>query len=541
MDQHRQHDRAAQAARPVQRVGLRGWVAACLLFAVLSACLIVLMFPSVSFWALAPSLAAFYALALVMGGRMLWQRFSKAYLLLFAMAFVLLPFAIVMRMFGYVDFMALLHHLRAGVTVDSFVESRPALVQSLGAILLYVLAVFHLGSLFRLRTTAAVAGAMALWLVNPTLWAALSATGVTTAPLGLHTRLVTPQPVAQAERPDIVLIYLEGFERGYKRTDLFGEAYAPLAELEREALVFTDIAQIDGTGWTIAGIVASQCGLPLLPNAQGNALNMFADQTDFLTAQTCLGDVLKARGYWNEYILGNDRRFAGNHHFVNSHGFDRITDLERLETVFPQPEVAQAKYHWVVDDQMVLDHARTRYLDLASRTDPFLLMVQTFGPHGPRHLVSRACREDGRVAHVSEIGPAAYCLAEQVRDFVRFVRANQGARKTVFLLMSDHLGHDPRLRALLGQDTRRNTVMMLSDDAAPRQIDRAGATIDVYPTLLDFLGLLGAEGRAGLGVSLLRNQPSLRAELGMELLNQQLRFDPAIRRAIWQEGPDMAR
>lgn len=515
---------------------LRLWVILCLLFAIVAQCLIALLVPAVLFWSLLPGLALIYAAVLVIGGRWVWARFSAAYVILLVCAFALLPFAVVNRMFGYVDFMALSHHLRAGLTFDSLTESQPALVQSLGAMLFYVLAVFHFGALFSLRYTAAISGAVALWLVNPTLWAALSALGVTAAPLGLDQRLTEPMVQQAPDRPDIVLIYLEGFERGYKREDLFGNAYAPLAELESEAIVLTDIAQIDGTGWTIAGIVASQCGVPLLPNAQGSALNMFAQQTDFLTNLTCLGDVLKSRGYWLEYLLGNDMRFAGNHHFAISHQFDQVTDLKTFEQIAPPDDLARAKYHWVVDDQMVLDHARARYQALAAQPDPFLLMVQTFGPHGPRHLVSRACREDDTVAYLREFAPAVSCLAQLVQDFVRFVQAQQGARDTVFILLSDHLGHDPRLRDMLGQATRRNTALLIRDEVAPRIVSQPGTMIDVYPTILDFLGLLGAERRAGLGVSQLDPAQSLRAELGLDMLNLQLRFDPDIRETIWQDG-----
>jgi phosphoglycerol transferase len=506
------------------------------LFAILAMCLLVLMRPAVSFWSMWPFIITLYGLALVLCGRCVWARFSTFNIVLLVAAFVLLPFAVVMRMFGYVDFFALHHHVRAGLTSDSFVESRPALVQSLCAIFFYFVAVYHLGALLKFTRTAAVTGALALWTINPTIWAALAALGVTVQPLGLGARITPPALVSDAARPDIVLIYLEGFERGYTRRDLFGDAYEPLQRLADTGVELRNIKQIEGTGWTLAGIVASQCGLPLLPNSDGAALNLFTRQTDFLPHHTCLGDVLKDRGYWLEYHLGNDRRFAGNDHFVKDHGFDRIIDLESYAQVFPAAEYESALYYWVVDDQLVLDHARARYDDLAARADPFMMMVQTFGPHGPRHLVSRKCRPDGTIAYLRDMAPAASCLAEQVEAFVHFVQDHPAARETVFVLMSDHLGHDPRLRDMLAQDTRRNTAILIREGGPTGAIDRSGATIDLYPTILDMLGWLGDDGRAGLGVSRLRDQPSLTEELGPDGLNHQLRFDASLRDAIWSPG-----
>lgn len=48
--------------------------------------------------------------------------------------------------------------------------------------------------------------------------------------------------------------------------------------------------QLPGTDYTIAGMVASQCGIPLFAPFEGNAS---ASVSSFFPQNICLGDILK--------------------------------------------------------------------------------------------------------------------------------------------------------------------------------------------------------------------------------------------------------
>ena len=59
--------------------------------------------------------------------------------------------------------------------------------------------------------------------------------------------------------------------------------------------------------------------------------------------------------------------------------------------------------------------------------------------------------------------------------------------------------------------------------------------IDVYPTLLDWMGWLeDEEKRAGMGASLLSSDPTLVEELGLERVNRILKADAELARFLWQ-------
>lgn len=280
-------------------------------------------------------------------------------------------------------------------------------------------------------------------------------------------------------------------------------------------------------------MVASQCGLPLLPNGL-NFRNMFVAQTEFITDHKCLGDILHERGYHSEYVVGGDAVFAGIRYFYGDHGFDRMTQLSDIEAAFPKEEVEAAFQDWVVDDQMVFDMARLRYLDARDAGGPIALVVETFGPHGPEHLLSRRCSETGKAELVGDMRPVVLCTAEDAVDFVRFVQQHDEGRDTVFVLLSDHLGHDPRLRSLMADQTRHNTAMIIAPDMSPQVVEKAGSMIDLFPTILEALGLATEDPRAGLGVSLLSDVPTLTEEFGVDGLNAQFRYDKSIRQAIWE-------
>ncbi|WXT08074.1 sulfatase-like hydrolase/transferase [Salmonella enterica subsp. enterica serovar Infantis] len=88
--------------------------------------------------------------------------------------------------------------------------------------------------------------------------------------------------------------------------------------------------QLPGTDYTIAGMVASQCGIPLFAPFEGNAS---ASVSSFFPQNICLGDILKNSGYQNYFVQGANLRFAGKDVFLKSHGFDHLYGAEELKTV----------------------------------------------------------------------------------------------------------------------------------------------------------------------------------------------------------------
>ena len=81
------------------------------------------------------------------------------------------------------------------------------------------------------------------------------------------------------ETKNLIVIYTEGLERTYFDETLFPGLIKGLRELESKSTYFTNIKQVPGTGWTIGGMVASQCGIPLFTPSHGNSMSGISSET----------------------------------------------------------------------------------------------------------------------------------------------------------------------------------------------------------------------------------------------------------------------
>jgi phosphoglycerol transferase len=523
--------------RLVQEVRVRRGIAASLFLANAVIGVLLVLSDALIYFTWGPVQAGLYLAASGVAGRAAWGKPSWTLVWLVLAAFAMFPFGVMMRVYGFVDLFAFYYHLQEGITANSLADAYRPMIVVAGALLVFVLVVYHLTQLLHIGRWPVVAGVGVLLAINPVIGAAITAYGVTLHPADLANRIAAPDLLHSDSRPDLVVIYMEGTEQGYGQTDVFGDIYAPIRQLYPEAVTFTNIDQIEGTGWSIAGITASQCGLPLLPN-KFVARNLFFQQTDFLTAHVCLSDILAERGYEVGFYEGAEAGFAGTANFTSSHHYDTIIDSTAIAAEFTPEEYAAAFSVWVVDDQMLYDSAKAHYAAMIGMDRPLAMVVETFGPHGPDHVLSRECGDTGRAVRLADMKPVVQCLTTQTVAFIRHIQSLRAARgrDTVFVILSDHLSHDRHLQHWLVQKDRRNTALILGPSRAGTVINKHGSMIDIFPTLLDYLGLLAPGGKAGLGVSLFSDQPTLVEELGIPRLNDQLRYDEAIRNAVWQDN-----
>jgi phosphoglycerol transferase len=107
---------------------------------------------------------------------------------------------------------------------------------------------------------------------------------------------------AEAEQKNIVFIYAEGLEQTYFDQGVFGDLLPNLRELSKSAHRFTNVYQTSGTGWTMAGIVASQCGFPLVVSNHLASNSTIASIDKPFETETCLADARIRKGTWQERV-----------------------------------------------------------------------------------------------------------------------------------------------------------------------------------------------------------------------------------------------
>ena len=97
--------------------------------------------------------------------------------------------------------------------------------------------------------------------------------------------------------------------------------------MESISTTFTQIKEISGTGWTIGGMTASQCGIPLVTPSHGNSMS---GMDAFLPDAICLGDLLCKEGYELHYFHNSSIDFAGTGKFYCTHGFQEASGKVKL-------------------------------------------------------------------------------------------------------------------------------------------------------------------------------------------------------------------
>ncbi|MCY4012169.1 MAG: sulfatase-like hydrolase/transferase [Gammaproteobacteria bacterium] len=374
----------------------------------------------------------------------------------------------------------------------------------------------------RTRTVLAVALAAAMLntAVVSVAWHAgaglVRARGIVLVPKPVR----TVEPIRVDDPRSLVVVVAESLEATYSRADIFGADLAPaLTALAADALTFTDMRQVSHTGWTMGAFVAASCGVPMAPTDYWEQMTSRADAR--MAGAVCLADVLSAAGYRTVLMVGHPIGFADLDGFAAAHGFAERHGLRSLAAA-----AGDAAYRsgWGLYDDSLLELARGKLRELASRPQPFALTVMTMDTHFPPGYPSASC---GPRPDAGDRAFVIRCADEQIASFV--ADAREIAPGAVVALYSDHLSQEsPRRAGLLppGADVAAPApdglrgIVGLTDggrDGGPRRLrfsiwddDRAGATVrrpgthfDIMPTVLDVLGF-HAWAAHGLGGSLLR-------------------------------------
>lgn len=444
-------------------------------------------------------------------------------------------YAYMMDFFGAASLGAFLFHVQMGTEGEVDPEYAQVGVAYLGAATLIALAWLYLANAdVRVRRMDRWA-AIALFGSTPFFWAntawpalrdALSSRPVSDA--DLVQRYVAPKIEPVSAPRNLILIYAESLERTFA-DPIFGDTYAPLAAVASRGLEFTDIRQIENTGWTMAGIVASQCGVPLMPLGilQGSK---FDQVKRFLPGVSCLGDVLGPQGYSLSFLGGADLDFAGKRLFLEQHGFSSLWGERELMDQVPKNYVNR----WGLYDDSLFEIAREQIRRHQRERRPFVFSVLTLSAHFPNGYPAQSCEAEQGVFDGENFLYSVECSGRLIAQFVETLQREQLLDNTVVVIMSDHLAMKNSHWDRLVSRPRTNTLIVLDRAQTARRLDRPGSTLDVFPTLLELAGYrVQPAGRAGLGVSLLGAESTLVESMGASALDDAIKSNAPLSQLIW--------
>ncbi|MGY5958582.1 phosphatidylglycerol--membrane-oligosaccharide glycerophosphotransferase [Kosakonia sp. BK9b] len=309
-----------------------------------------------------------------------------------------------------------------------------------------------------------------------------------------------PAKKIPAPKLNLVYIYGESLERTYFNDAAFPGLAPELGALKDDAMDFSHTEQLPGTDYTIAGMVASQCGIPLFAPFEGNAS---ASVSTFFPQNICLGDILKNSGYENHFIQGANLRFAGKDVFLRSHGFDYLVGAEELKN-----QVADANYRndWGFYDDTVLDAVWKQYEALSRSGKRFSLFALTVDTHHPDGFISRTCERksysiDGKL---NQSFSAVACSQQHIAALINKIKASPWFKDTVIVVSSDHLAMNNTAWKYLNKQDRSNLFFVIRGDDPQQDISGIKrSTMDNGATVLD---ILGGDNFLGLGRSSISGQ-----------------------------------
>ena len=291
-----------------------------------------------------------------------------------------------------------------------------------------------------------------------------------------------------------------------------------------------------GTQWTLAGIVASQCGVPLLPVGLIASHGLMETKKPLKNA-VCIGDILMQSGYYNEFIGGADPEFSGKGNFLKHHGFNQVTGKPYLDKLYPT-----SKYPsdwWGHSDETLLNHARERVIKLNANKQPFFLNILTLDTHANTGYLSEYCK---KLAYSDSIDQIFQCTVLQIEEFYKWLDQNKYLDNTVLVIMGDHPFMSKDYRGKLGGSKFRDLShkdiffgMKLPDEKIRSKTEIESMThFDIYPTVLSSLDYTIENDSAGLGKNIFSKEFKNMSNSHSNLPNQLRRSSPDYLR-LWRD------
>lgn len=298
--------------------------------------------------------------------------------------------------------------------------------------------------------------------------------------LSLEPDALANTPPAARPGKNLLFIFLEGLEAIYTDEDVFPGLTPALQRLNAEGWQLENMEQVQGSGWTMGGIVSSLCGTPLIYESRltGNEV-LFSRLLD---SATCLPDVLESAGYEQVFIGGASLEFASKGNFLLDHGFDVALGSHELADQLEDPNYMGG---WGLFDDTLFELALDQFDALAATGQPFNLTLLTVDTHHPTGEPSASCPEypaiDNLILH------AVHCTDFLVGNFIEQLRRSPAFDDTVIVLSSDHLSMRNIAFPLFPSDYDRKLYFTVLNAEQQAPIETPATPLDVAPTLLELL------------------------------------------------------
>lgn len=347
-----------------------------------------------------------------------------------------------------------------------------------------------------------------------------NATGLTqTDEIGMDAILLANDkpitPLIGAPKKNLIVIYGESLEQSLFDEKLFPGLLPELNQLATTAVRVQNINSAPWATWTIAGMIASQCGVPLSSHRLRNEANDFGKFAS--SGVPCLTRHLPQGEYHKVYMGGARLEFAGKGDYYGVMGFDEILGFDELR----KPNSPESK--WGLYDDELLNTVLNKLHDLRGEEKPFALFALNLDTHSPMGHYSPECERrkvvygDGSNIQLTNVRCDGQLLAEFMAKVIE-----ENLHDSTIVLLSDHLMMGGQANdALVERNApRKNMILIWDKDQEPRVIDRPSNQFDSAATLIH--AFTGHDFAVGFGHSLLGSQQTLTEKEGADRLDESI-------------------
>lgn len=324
---------------------------------------------------------------------------------------------------------------------------------------------------------------------------------------------------------NLILLYVESLENTFSNEEIFGSNLNhPLDEKLGESPFL--LKQAPGTGWTTAGMVASQCGMPIA-GFMGNRLDR-RDAPIFSNLK-CVSDILAEHNYQQTFFVGPDLKFSGMDKFYLQHGFQEAYGKEEL---FKKIDREKFGTGWGggPNDDVVLDAAFDKIISDFQEQRKFNVTIVTTDNHAPHGYLSPRCKNENFDKQISSV---VVCTNKTIARFVQKLEDNNIFKNTVLVVMGDH-----KFMGDLGTTDRSiyfNYYGANSQELTP--VITELTHFDVFPTLIQLTLNIELQ-KAHLGYNIFSNNSDDYKELKNYIFGDGFLVFSDFYRSFWRDKQD---
>ncbi len=324
---------------------------------------------------------------------------------------------------------------------------------------------------------------------------------------------------APHQKPNLILLYLESLETTYQNDTIFESNLLPeLTKLAQNNQSWSEYQITTGTGWTVAAMVSSSCGIGL--NLLGEK-NINVEKNNFLPNITCLQDILHKNGYKQELLLGSEKDFSGIEYFIGNRAEGKI---KIVDGQFFIDKYGKNGNRWGGIDSMLYQKAKEDLTALAKDKQPFAVSIFTIDTHQPDGWLDEKCP-----SQYGDFRDIVTCADTMAADFIKWIDKQPWRKNTVIFVIGDHLAINNPLyyKYLAPNPNKRHIYNAVINPVLPLvDKDRHFAAFDMLPTILEGMGYKIDGHRLGLGRSLYAGKklPTLIERYGPQKLDDVLMY-----------------